>query len=73
MKTYTFDFDLDAWISGVEIDADSYEEALEKLRKMKFEDIVSEGYCNRFDINDIDYEVEDDDDDYDDENDEEDD
>ena len=54
MPTYTFDFDLDAWIRNLEIEADNKEEALEKLNKMSFSDIVDEGYCQRFDISDID-------------------
>lgn len=32
-KTFRFDFDLDAWIKNVEIDAETEEEALEKLYK----------------------------------------
>ena len=54
MPTYTFDFDLDAWIRHLEIEADNKDEALEKLNKMSFSDIVDEGYCQRFDITDID-------------------
>lgn len=61
MPTYTFDFDLDAWIQNLEITADNYEEALEKLKSMKIEDIIDEGYCKRFDINDIDCESDEDD------------
>ena len=60
MPTYTFDFNLEAWINGLEIEADSEEEAFEKLRTMSFEDIVDQGYCKRHDISDIDVESDDD-------------
>lgn len=73
MPTYTFDFNLSAWIRNLEIEADSEEEATEKLNAMKVEDIVDLGYCSNFDITSVDVEsdeeyVEDeDDDDYDEE------
>ena len=35
-----FDFNLNAWIKGIEIDADSYEDALAKLHGMPFEELV---------------------------------
>ena len=69
MPTYTFNFDLDAWIRNIEIEADSEEEAMEKLNAMKFEDIVDQGYCSMFDITNVDVESDeeyDDDDEYDD-------
>ena len=56
MPTYTFDFNLSAWIRGLEIEADNEEEAREKLYAMKVEDIIDEGYCSNFDITDIDVE-----------------
>lgn len=56
MPTYTFNFDLDAWIRNIEIEADSEEEAMEKLNAMKFEDIVDQGYCSMFDIENVDVE-----------------
>lgn len=78
MPTYTFDFNLSAWIRGLEIEADSEEEAREKLNAMKIEDIVDLGYCSNFDITSVDvesdeeyiYDDEDDDDLYDDEDEE---
>ena len=71
MPTYTFDFNLEAWIDGLEIEADSEEEAFEKLRTMSFEDIVDQGYCKRHDISDIDVDCDEypEDDDLDDEED----
>ena len=71
MPTYTFDFNLSAWIRNLDIEADSEEEAMEKLNEMKIEDIVDLGYCSNFDITSVDVEsdeeyIEDeDDDDYD--------
>ena len=45
-----FDFVLEAWMQGVEIEADSYEEALRKLYAMDAEDLISEGYIKESDI-----------------------
>lgn len=45
-----FDFSLDVWMQGVEIEADSYEEALRKLYAMDVEDLISEGYIKESDI-----------------------
>lgn len=59
--TVTFDFSLYAWIQCVELEADSVEEAKEKLRKMTVEDLIEEGYVKDFDIKDLDYSVEDND------------
>lgn len=56
MPTYTFDFNLSAWIRNLEIEADSEEEATEKLNAMKIEDIVDLGYCSNFDITSVDVE-----------------
>ena len=78
MPTYTFDFNLSAWIRGLEIEADSEEEAREKLNAMNIDDIVDLGYCSNFDITSVDvesdeeyiYDDEDDDDLYDDEDEE---
>ena len=54
MKTFKFDFNLSCWIQNLEIEADDYEEAFEKLRTMSVEDIVEEGYVHNFDITDLD-------------------
>ena len=56
MPTYTFDFNLSAWIRGLEIEADSEEEAREKLYSMRVGNIIDEGYCSNFDITDVDVE-----------------
>ena len=56
MPTYTFDFNLSAWIRGLEIEADSEEEAREKLNAMSIDDIVDLGYCSNFDITSVDVE-----------------
>lgn len=56
MKKFTFDFSVDAWIDGVEIDADSYDEAVEELRLMTLEKLVDRGHVKDFDVLDIDVE-----------------
>ena len=63
MKTFTFDIDVDAWISNIEIDAEDYEEAVEKLNSMTLDDIVSEGYVHNFEIKELDCDYEEDDED----------
>ncbi len=63
MKTFTFDINLSCWVQGIEVEADSYEEALEILNSMSADEIVDEGYVKRKDISDIDYDVEDDEED----------
>ncbi len=62
MKKFIFDFNLSAWIQGIEIEAEDYEEAVEKLGRMSAYDLVSDGYVKNSDITDIDYEVEEDED-----------
>ena len=61
MPTYTFDFNLEAWIRGLEIEADSYEEAVQQLNNLSLDDIASEGYVQDISITDIDYESDEDD------------
>ena len=56
MPTYEFDFSLDAWIRGLKIDADSEEEAKDKLSKMSVDDIIQEGYVKDYAIKDLDCE-----------------
>ena len=48
------DFNLNAWIKGIEVDADSYEDALAKLHGMSFEELVELGYSKEFKLDDID-------------------
>lgn len=71
MPKYTFDFALEAWIRYLEIEADSYEDAVKQLNDLSLDDIASKGYCQDSNITDIDCES--DDDDYTDDEDNEDD
>lgn len=48
-----FDFNLNAWIKGIEVDADSYEDALAKLHGMSFEELVELGYSKEFKLDDV--------------------
>lgn len=66
-KTYKFDFSLDAWIQGIEIEADSLEEAEEKFNNMSIEDLLENGYVKDYEKKNIDVEIEEDFDDLDDE------
>lgn len=52
---FTFDFNLSAWIQDLKIEAENYDEAMEKLRTMSAYDIVDEGYVKNTDITDLDY------------------
>lgn len=49
-----FDFNLNAWIKGVEVDADSYEDAVAKLHGMSFDELVELGYSKEFKLDDVD-------------------
>lgn len=51
------DFNLSAWITGVEIEARSYEDAKQKLAEMTFDEIVELGYAKEFSVSDIDGQV----------------
>lgn len=65
MPKYDFNFSLDAWVKSLEIEADSLEEAKEKLNEMSISDIVDEGFIKDFNIKDLDVTVDpEDDDDY---------
>lgn len=52
-----FNFNLEAWIEGVEIEADSEEEAREKLYRMNAQELIEAGYVNTSDVNDVEGEV----------------
>ena len=52
MKTFTFDFAVQAWIKGLEIEAETYEEAEEELLSMSLEKIVDKGFVKDSDISD---------------------
>ena len=49
-----FDFNLNAWIKGVEVEATSYDEAVEKLHSLTFDEILETGFSKDFSIDDID-------------------
>ena len=61
MKTFTFDFAVQAWVKGLEIEAETYEEAEEELLSMSLEKIVDKGFVKDSDISDIECEIEGDD------------
>ena len=52
-----FNFNLEAWIQGVEIEADSIEEAENKLYKMDVQELIEAGYINTSDLYDVKGEV----------------
>ena len=54
MAKYSFDFNLEAWIQDVEIEADSYKEAENKLYKMTVEELIEAGYIHTSDLDDVD-------------------
>ena len=49
-----FDFNLSAWIKGVEVEATSYEDALSKLHQMTFDELIETGFSKEFTIEDVD-------------------
>lgn len=49
-----FDFNLSAWIKGVEVEATSYDEALSKLHQMTFDELIETGFSKDFTIDDVD-------------------
>lgn len=51
------DFNLSAWIKGVEVDATSHEDAVSKLYQMSFEEILETGFSKDFTISDVDGQV----------------
>ena len=52
-----FNFNLKAWIQDVEIEADSIEEAENKLYKMDVQELIEAGYINTSDLDDVEGEV----------------
>ena len=52
-----FNFNLEAWIEGVEIEADSEEEAREKLYRMNAQELIEAGYVSTSDVDDVEGEV----------------
>lgn len=57
MARYSFDFNLEALIQYVEIEADSYEEAVEKLLKKDISELIEAGYIYKSDLSDIGAEI----------------
>ena len=49
-----FDFNLSAWIKGVEVEATSYEKALSKLHQMTLDELIETGFSKDFTIEDVD-------------------
>lgn len=51
------DFNLSAWIKGVEVEATSYEDAVAKLYQMTFDELIETGFSKDFTISDVDGQV----------------
>lgn len=51
------DFNLNAWIKGVEVEATSYEDAVAKLYQMTFDELIETGFSKDFTISDVDGQV----------------
>lgn len=51
------DFNLNAWIKGVEVEATSYEDAVAKLHQMTFDELIETGFSKDFTISDVDGQV----------------
>ena len=66
MKTYSFNVGVDVWIKGVEIEANSEEEAREQFNNMSLEELMQNGCVKSEEFYDVDAELldSDDDDDY---------
>ena len=52
-----FDFNLQAWIQDVEIEADSIEEAENKLYGMTVQELIEAGYVHTSDLDDVEGEI----------------
>jgi hypothetical protein len=57
MAKYSFDFNLQAWIRFLEIEADSYEEAVNKLLKKDVSELIELGSVHDSDLDNIDVEI----------------
>lgn len=57
MAKYSFDFNLQAWVRFLEIEADSYEEAVNKLLKKDVSELIELGSVQDSDLDDIDVEI----------------
>ena len=67
MKTYSFNVGVDVWIKGVEIEANSEEEAREQFNQLSLQDLMNMGYVKSEEFYDLDAELLSGDDDCDDE------
>ena len=54
---FRFNFNLEVWVDGIEIEAKSEEEAIEQLYKMSVKEYFEEGYDRESDISDVESEV----------------
>ena len=61
--TFSFDLSVDAWIKGIEIEADSEKEAMDELSSMSLSELVENGFVKDFSLSDIDVSVDEDDED----------
>jgi len=52
-----YDFSVDAWIKGVEIDGVDSEDCKEQLYNMTLSELIDEGYVKDFEIKNLDEEV----------------
>jgi hypothetical protein len=57
MAKYSFDFNLQAWVRFLEIEADNYEEAVEKLLKKDVSELIELGIVHDSDLDNIDVEI----------------
>lgn len=57
MAKYSFDFNLQAWVRFLEIEADSYEEAVNKLLKKDVSELIELGHVHDSDLDHIDVEI----------------
>ena len=57
-RKYIFDLSIDAWVNSIEIEAESYDDALEELYQLTLEELIEKGYVKGFDIKNIEYDVE---------------
>lgn len=52
-----FNFNLETWMRGVEVEAESYDKALEELYKMTLTELLENGYDDETSITDIDGDI----------------
>lgn len=57
MAKFKLDFNLEAWVRSLEVEADNEDDALAELYKMSISEIIEKGYVNDYSTNDVDVEV----------------